>query len=403
MSISPEKIVIKIRLTDTETNDEDYYVDVIITLKRGKNHFTSEPTNIYPIQPTYFNTYGSPLHRFGYAGDNVVGDSDIGVSGDNTTLSDNFLEVFDDDGEPILVFCEASKKPDDAPKRFHVYLGGVIYIMDYVGSTLITTKIVVGATPFSLVANLFCEAEDGTLGAGTARLFTDPTGASTYVRARSGNALDTTQTLTIYGDTAAGRATDTIDLNGVNWVNGSVDFTRVYILHLDGATLGNITVQGSDAGAVHVIPIATTHVDNCVILDAQTEYVRYDFIAGTDLPSGRYLAVFRIKDTDEVEDDVELKITNFTDTEQRGEAGEPVNKTVTTAYAYYSEVFDITDADVTDTDALRITVTKDLVDGNTISVDYFLIIPIGDGESWPQDLAHAAMRSFNKPRRLFTR
>lgn len=196
-------------------------------------------------------------------------------------------------------------------------------------------------------------------------------------------------------------------------------WTRFTSAQIDGGTLKvpgmmipfdyeeNLFVEAEDAtlgaGATVEDPDAAASALKSVKLDAQTEYVRYGFTAGTDLPAGRYLAVIRVRDTNQVADDVELTITNFTDAEQRGEQNDPVYFTATATYAYYSEPFDITDDDVTGTDSMRITVTKDLADANDIFVDYFLIIPLGDGRDWPQDLAHAAIVEADVRRRVVRR
>ena len=142
---------------------------------------------------------------------------------------------------------------------------------------------------------------------------------------------------------------------------------------------------------------------SAVVLDAQDEYVEYTPEGGTNLPEGRYLGVYRAKDTDQVADDSETTIYDTDDAEYRNEQNGDIQDILTDAFVYYTEVFDITAEDVSDTDIIRFRVTKDTATENTIFIDYFLIIPIGDGESWSQDLAHSSLRTFEKPRRLYVR
>jgi len=318
--LSPEKINLKIKWVDTATNNDDYYVISVISLTRGKYDFTNTPLLASPIQEISYLHYLAPSSRFGYAGNNAIGDDDLNIHGANTTLTDDFTILFDDDGAAVLMGISPNKKPDGATTRFYVYDGRAVTIEQFKNTTFLDTVFTVYLSPFSNVSNLFEEAEDATLGGGATAV--------------------------------------------------------------------------ADAGASG---------GQAALLDAQTEYVRYDFTAGTDLPSGRYLAVVRVRDTNQVADDVELKITNFTDAEQRGERGEPVNFQAAAAYAYYSEFFDITDADATGTDAMRITVTKDQAAANDIYVDYILIIPIGDGYNLPQDLAHSSLRGVTQLPRLCER
>jgi len=48
-------------------------------------------------------------------------------------------------------------------------------------------------------------------------------------------------------------------------------------------------------------------------------------------------------------------------------------------------------------------VNKQTANANEIYVDYFLIVPLGDGRDWPQDLAHAALCTSDNRRRVFRR
>ena len=112
----------------------------------------------------------------------------------------------------------------------------------------------------------------------------------------------------------------------------------------------------------------------------------------------------RAKDTDQVATDFRKYCYDDTDNEFRNQEGAYVDNTLTDAFAYYTMVAFISDADAAVADASRYpSVTKRTVTENTIFVDYFVIFPIGDGKNWPQDLAHSSLRSFTKPRRLYVR
>ncbi len=121
------------------------------------------------------------------------------------------------------------------------------------------------------------------------------------------------------------------------------------------------------------------------------DYVRYQFTAGTDLPAGRYMALFRIQDLNQVTNGVGLRVYNSTDSEYRNEEGAQRTITATSAWNYWQLVFEITDADVSGTDTIFLEVQQ-VQPSNDVWIDYFLIIPVGNGNDWPQDLAHNALR-----------
>ena len=135
-------------------------------------------------------------------------------------------------------------------------------------------------------------------------------------------------------------------------------------------------------------------------LNAQNETVTYTVTAGTHFPAGRYVAIFRVEDTNQVAGDVGVRVYNDTDGVFCNEEGAEVAKTVTAAWLYYILVFDITAADVTGTDLISLRVKKLTATANTIYVDYFMVFPVGDGQNFPQDLAHAALCSVSLDRRV---
>lgn len=320
--VSPEKMAVIIRLMDSSTVNEDYYADVRVTLERGKRVAKFELLEVYPIQDVRVWFLDSTTIRFGYVQDDAVGDDDVNITGNNTTLTDNFLVAFDE-SLTWLAGVFTNQKPAGGNARFQASDGGDLALEDIDSPELLTSTFWTFIVPFSLAANLFEEAEDATLG-------------------------------------------------------------------------GGATTPGND-------PNASGAGNNYVLLNAQNETVDYSFVAGTALPEGRYLAVFRALDDNQVADDFEMSVINSTDGDYRNEEHADVHITLTASYAYSGIIFDITAQDVTDGDTIRVRAKKDTAGANNIRVDYFLLIPLGDGADMPQDFAHATMREFTKPRRIIER
>jgi len=316
-NLSPEKVVLKVSFENSAVQDRDKYIDVTISLERSKYFFTIEFEDIRGYgtnaQPQLVKT--TPL-RFGYVGDSMVGDDDISVYSNNTTISDNFGLAFDP-SYPAIIGVILNEKPPSGNQAFRAS-GGDLYFRTWTEKEILNLKETIFLIPFSQVVYLFKEAEDATLGGGAT--------------------VDTTQT--------------------------------------------------DDSG-------------DSVLLDAQYEKVTYYFTGITDLPKGRYLAVFRAKDTNQVANDVLARVHNTTEDRYLNEENSNVYLTLTSSFAYYFLVFDITDDD--DGDSLEIKVQKDTASANSIYVDYFLIIPISNGESWPQDLAHNALRTLTEAIKAYKR
>ena len=168
--------------------------------------------------------------------------------------------------------------------------------------------------------------------------------------------------------------------------------------------VSNLFKEAEDVTLSSGATVDTTQTDDSgdsVLLDVQYDWVKYTFKGGTDLPKGRYIAFVRAKDTNNIPNDFWIQVYNETDAKFIDEAKGGKLYTLSSDFAYYSLVFDITDDDVGDT--LRILAEKDKADANSIYVDYFLIVPIGNGESWAQDLAHNAMRTFEKEVKVYPR
>ena len=185
--------------------------------------------------------------------------------------------------------------------------------------------------------------------------------------------------------------------------SSDVHIIKVFIGLIPFSQISNLFKEAEDATLGSGATVDTTQDDDSgdsVLLDAQGEYVRYVFSGINDLPSGRYIAFIRAKDSSQVADDLQLQVYNETDGRYLNEEKGDVHQTLTADFAYYGVIFDITDDD--DGDTIRIDAMKDTADSNNIWIDYFLIVPIGNGESRPQDLAHNAMRSLAKQRKMIS-
>ena len=312
--VSEEKTVLTIRVDEDVTVDDDYYYEAEVTMRKGSYTLEWKIVKVFPSQELRIYVYevGSK-NRFGYSGDDYYGDDDLGLNAINTTMTDNFAMIFDNAGAAFLISVATNKKPDQS---FYIADGSNLDYRDFQPTTIGSGVIYVSLVPYSLIADLFKEAEVATLAGGA----------------------------------------DTEDL-------------------------------ADDSGT-------------SARLNAQNETVAYTVVGGTDIPEGRYLAVFRIKDTNQVAGDVGIQVYNTDDSIHRNEKMAEVAKTVTVAFVYYSLVFDVNAADVSGTDNIELRVKKLLATANVIYVDYFLIVPCGNRMYFPQDLAHAAICSVSLDRRV---
>lgn len=313
--ISTEEIIVNVRVRESATPDDDKYLDIKITLKRGAMMIEFDLREVYPIQDVRVVFMDSTQLRFGYVQDDDIGDDDLNITVNNATMTDNFLVAFDDAGTAVLATLSINEEPNT---QFTADDGGSIRILDVDYLDLDDTIVYLGLTPFTDIANLFEEAEDATL-----------FGGATAVA--------------------------------------------------DGAASGG----------------------QAALLNAQNERVSYDITAGTTLPGGRYIVIFRIRDINQVANDVEIAAYNTTDSVFRNQENAAVLMTATAAYAFYGLVFDITAMDEAGGDTIILYVLKDLVAANEIYVDDILIIPISNGEDWPLDISHATQRTEIDAPRVF--
>ena len=317
-SLTIEKAVVNVRLEDTSTEDGDNFVDVKVTLKRGSYIFEIDPQDAYPSGSIELDMRGFG-GGFVYVQDDLIGGGKVGLTANNTTMTDNHIIAFNDAGNAVLIVVALNQKPAAGNKRFRSWMGDTIEVEQIADADIQATTMYIGLIPFSKIANLFKEAEDAVQSTGVT--------------------VDTTQT--------------------------------------------------DDSG-------------DSVVLDAQSEFVEYQITGITDLPKGRYIMFVRAKDSAQVADDLHLVVFK----ENGGvtylnEENADTFHTLTSSFAYYGIVFDITENE--DGDLIHLRARKDTATTNTIWIDYFLIFPISNGKSWPQDIAHNALRTFTKKYKVFRR
>ena len=315
--ISTEKTVITVKMCDSATDNDDYFITLQVTLLRGARYITIRMPEVYPIEDVrlYFN-YLTGL-RFGYVGNDEIGDDDANVTGTNATMTDNFLECLDNAGSAVIGALATNYVPTS---DFTATDGGNLEIRDIDGVDVNNVEFLVGVIPFAKVANTFKQGGSFT-------------------------------------------------------ADGSAD---------------TATPGVGETGTV-------------LRLDAQNEGGHWALTAGTHLPAGRYFCYFRDYSVG-ADQNYDIRVYNNTDGEYRNEEGTYVTAQAQVgAWTYHGIVFDITDTDVTGGDAIWVQCVQPNAGPNTVYIDYALIVPIGDGMNWPQDIAHAALRRYSKPRRLYER
>ena len=484
LKLSPDEVKLRIRAFDSSTHDENYFAIYDVSLKRGIYYALFELVQASPRQniARILRTY--PITSHGYSGDGKIGDYNLAKSGDNTTMSDNFILTFNPSGLAAIIFSAFSKRASVSAAYYRTYFAwfqssDAVPYSDALGDIWI-----VGVVPFSLVANLFKEAESATISA-SARLYLDGAGEDTTTE-NSGKWAATLNCAVDENDAAmppqVGAKNVMITSSGAGGVQtrctpaaplgnllkfdylkfwaqspSGISGRYIYLIDADGdsirhtfsapatatqysyeiphnatelaalgwtetgtfnyATFSIIAFTWDAAGAGEILRIDGLHEyigttttrgrgetlsgGSAVVLDAQNEANYLDKISGTNLPTGKYLAVWRVKDTDQIANDFSTIVVNSTDSSNRNENNTTTSFTLTSTFAYYIAVFDITDTDVIGTDNIRIRVVKGTASENTIFVDYFLVIPLGDGRDWPQDLAHAALLTADQRRRVF--
>lgn len=470
-SITPDKIVVKIRLRDSATVDEDIYIDCDITISRGEFGIKIVPTAIVPLQDIRIAMDDSTQIRFGYVGDDAIGDDDVGETGINSTMSDNFVVVFDDAGEAVLVTLSTIKQTD---ADFRAIDGGDIQFRETPSSDVLNTAFWMSITPFPLIANLFVEAEDATISA-AARLYMDGEGEDTVTEGQAVWAATLNCVIDIDDATdpqvgvkdvkitssGAGNVQTTMtpgnplsiikfdNLRGwVRKIGGSDNSISIRITDEDGDFIqiifdvtgsmtqfdfdlphsstdlqgwsesntfrfdepyNNIKIANWNAdGAGEIVLLDGLHFyigttttrgrgetlsgGEAVVLDVEDNFVRYFVVPNTDLPFGLFAVYARIKDTDQVADDMRINAYNENASEQIDQSNATdINHTLTSSFQYIPMIMFFKDS--YSGDNVRIQSSKDTSTENTIFVDYILIVPLSNGKDWPADIAHNAFRT----------
>jgi len=175
--------------------------------------------------------------------------------------------------------------------------------------------------------------------------------------------------------------------------------TEVYVGLTPYPHVSSLFVEGESAthNGTNVVD-ATCSNGMMVELDAQDEYTYHLLTGINEISVGRYRFIARLKDTNQIADDVEMWVYNQDDSEYINVERDIVTFTATSGYTFYSIVFYVSDVD--SGDALRFYVNKGTGTANTLKVDYLLIVPISDGRSLVQDIAHNEMRKLDQGWRL---
>jgi len=629
---NPEKIILTVRLHEDAVSDTDYYADIDVTMFRGVMGIKLEPVEVFPTQDIRIYGWNTPVNRFGYTGNDGIGDDDLNISASNSVLDDNFIIAFDDDQGAVLVSLSATVKPTEGTASFQALDGGDITLRDYSGSEFLNTIYWIHLSPFSDIANLFKEAEDATISASAREYidaehwgFTDDSDMVTDAQPESGaSELDgddysfwtaganttrsqettivkvgseSTKIVTSGGegnivhDYGAGNGQDfstkdyigfwwygdgvgtptinlqvyddpdnysayhsvTVDWSGWKWVcfkrssftdpsgidwsdiryiyftslddghtwyldglvvpydglwsettNCTVEINETdsevgtYVTKITSNALGSvictvtptsglkltkfdslkyyikyvtsspytsrririydgdgdyvetafnlsssytqytldlphsatdlqgwtnsgfdfdqavdhIVIRWSANGAGEIVQIDDLHFyigtttsrgrgetlsgGEAAVLDADAEYVNYKVASWNDeLPEGRYLALYKAKDTDQVANDAVGQCYNVTDSKYLSQQNADVVKTLTSSFDYYPIILDIKESENIGDNINLLAVVKNYATENTILVDYILVIPLSDGMNLPMDLAHNALYDIN--------
>jgi len=139
-----------------------------------------------------------------------------------------------------------------------------------------------------------------------------------------------------------------------------------------------------------------------VRFDAQNENIFYQFVGVTDLPVGRYFALIRSYGVGAVQNyRVRAWCTAAGGYFLNQEKAWVTKQAQNAAWTYHGIIFDITTEE--DGDTIQIEAEQNNAGPNTVYIDYILLIPISNGESWPQDLSHSALRGRDQNKKVYVR
>lgn len=107
------------------------------------------------------------------------------------------------------------------------------------------------------------------------------------------------------------------------------------------------------------------------VLDASGEKVYFDLTQNDyELPDGDYKLFVRVKDTNQVADDVKLEVYNVTDASSVASS----THTATATYSYF--VLDVTTDSTEDGDSIRFSCEKATATANSISIDFIGFVKV---------------------------
>jgi len=235
VTLTPEKIKLKIRLRESLVIDNDHFTDIYLTMYRGCYAVEIEPITIYPEvdDPRVWWVKSSNIPRFGYIGDDQIYDDDLQrESGDtdNSTMSDNYLIQYDDEGTGVIWGICLNKLPttkytlDDA--------GGVFKIDSFDYDDLGNAKIFIFAIPFDDNENLFVEAEDATISA-SAREWLVGSGDDTETEGDSADWVATNCVITDDADSVVGAQSIKITSSGAGDVVAEIAVDNLKVTKFD--------------------------------------------------------------------------------------------------------------------------------------------------------------------------
>jgi hypothetical protein len=180
-----------------------------------------------------------------------------------------------------------------------------------------------------------------------------------------------------------------MDLNDVYPSRFPLEFGMGLLNYPSGVLANLFTEAEADYHTGTEVYDATASNNYRVDLDAQDEAASHN-IGASGIAPGRYLAVIRIKDSNNVWEDCQLRVQRNDTWAYLNQENTTKYHTLTSSWAYYFMIFQVPD-DIGS--ALVITyVIKRWTDTNTISVDYFKVFPITNGMNFTQDHAHSYLR-----------
>jgi len=114
VSITSDAVQVNVRFEDSSTQNSDYYLDCTVILNRGQYYVEITSLSSYPSQRVQHKLMESVALRWGYTGDaenTGIADDDLNLDSYNTTLSDNFMIVFDDANNAYILGFASNEKP----------------------------------------------------------------------------------------------------------------------------------------------------------------------------------------------------------------------------------------------------------------------------------------------------